>query len=254
MLKPSIDVMATSRGGDASALDMDAGGDDDVISRSWEQGYARPWEELEVDSAGRLKSSQLAAQRKQKREMRSADGATVASASSFSSSSSAASSASAPGELIERGIVRYLYIILDCSVAMDDNDMRPSRRAAAIDALDVFLREFFEQNPISHVGLIVTHNERAEKLTSLSGKQFVSLGCFGISPAVLLPRDLFLVDDRVIFIAYITGNPQQQIEYLKTVRDTGGHISLQKSLDVALTLLRFERSFARSHNSLLLCP
>jgi hypothetical protein len=49
----------------------------------------------------------------------------------------------------------------------------------------------------------------------------------------------------VLFLtAHVAGNPQQQIEYLKTVRDTGGHISLQKSLDVALTLLRFDRSLA----------
>lgn len=32
-----------------------------------------------------------------------------------------------------------------------------------------FIEEYFEQNPISQLGLIVTRNKRAERLTDLSG-------------------------------------------------------------------------------------
>ena len=32
-----------------------------------------------------------------------------------------------------------------------------------------FIREFFDQNPLSHLGLIVLRNGIAEKLTDLSG-------------------------------------------------------------------------------------
>ncbi len=32
-----------------------------------------------------------------------------------------------------------------------------------------FIREFFDQNPLSHLGLIVLRNGVAEKLTDLSG-------------------------------------------------------------------------------------
>jgi transcription initiation factor TFIIH subunit 2 len=73
------------------------------------------------------------------------------------------------GELVEKGMVRYIYIILDCSDAMEDNDVKPSRRAVALEILSNFIRDVFEQNPISHVGLITTHHSKAEKITPLSG-------------------------------------------------------------------------------------
>ncbi len=36
-------------------------------------------------------------------------------------------------------------------------------------AAQAFIREFFDQNPLSHLGLIVLRNGVAEKLTDLSG-------------------------------------------------------------------------------------
>ena len=35
--------------------------------------------------------------------------------------------------------------------------------------MQAFIREFFDQNPLSHLGLIVLRNGVAEKLTDLSG-------------------------------------------------------------------------------------
>jgi transcription initiation factor TFIIH subunit 2 len=147
---------------DFDVLDMDVDdGDDNVLSSTWEQGYARPWEDLQLDDSGRLKSIDLTRQRNRKRDL------PVGSS-----------------ELVEKGVVRYLYIIMDCSEAMNDIDVRPSRRVAAVDAIQTFLAEFFQQNPISHVGLIVTHSGIAEKLTPLSG--FVSWLLVGVEKGLVL--------------------------------------------------------------------
>lgn len=35
--------------------------------------------------------------------------------------------------------------------------------------LENFIEEFFDQNPISQVGIIIMHNKRAEKLSDLAG-------------------------------------------------------------------------------------
>ena len=36
--------------------------------------------------------------------------------------------------------------------------------------LEYFIDEYFDQNPISQLGIIVTKNKRAEKVTELGGK------------------------------------------------------------------------------------
>lgn len=36
--------------------------------------------------------------------------------------------------------------------------------------LEYFIEEYFDQNPISQLGIIVTKNKRAEKVTELGGK------------------------------------------------------------------------------------
>ena len=149
---------------------------ENVMSSTWEQGYARPWEDLEIDAAGGLKSTNLLEQRKKKAELPSTS-----------------------AELVEKGVVRYLYIIFDCSVAMDDNDMRPSRRVAALDALQAFMLEFFSQNPISHAGIIVTHNGQAEKLTPLSG-MFALDACLHLYCRPTLRSSVI---DLILFFTYL---------------------------------------------------
>ena len=47
--------------------------------------------------------------------------------------------------------------------------MKPSRHAVTLNVVESFIREYFDQNPISQLGIIVTKNSRAEKITELSG-------------------------------------------------------------------------------------
>jgi len=55
------------------------------------------------------------------------------------------------------------------SRAASMTDMRPNRGAMMIQILQLFVREFFDQNPLSHLSIMMLRNGRAERLTELSG-------------------------------------------------------------------------------------
>lgn len=76
---------------------------------------------------------------------------------------------------IRLGMMRHLYIILDTSKAMGEADLRPSRLTCTVKLLQNFIVEYFDQNPISQLGIITTNNKRAEKLTELSGNPRVHI-------------------------------------------------------------------------------
>eukprot|EP01102_Stenamoeba_stenopodia_P000300 TRINITY_DN1027_c0_g2_i1.p1 TRINITY_DN1027_c0_g2~~TRINITY_DN1027_c0_g2_i1.p1 ORF type:complete len:352 (-),score=49.68 TRINITY_DN1027_c0_g2_i1:409-1464(-) len=73
--------------------------------------------------------------------------------------------------IVRRGLTRYLFLIVDISEAMVDkgDNMRPSRMAVVTKGVTAFIREYFDQNPISQLGLVITRNSVAEKITELSG-------------------------------------------------------------------------------------
>lgn len=52
---------------------------------------------------------------------------------------------------------------------MNERDLRPSRVELTLTYAEQFVYEFFDQNPISQLGIIVTRDGIAEKLTELSG-------------------------------------------------------------------------------------
>lgn len=59
-------------------------------------------------------------------------------------------------------------VVVDLSRAASIQDMRPNRAAAMASVLVIFIREFFDQNPLSHLGIIVMRNGRSERLSELS--------------------------------------------------------------------------------------
>ncbi|KAG9327150.1 hypothetical protein KVV02_000866 [Mortierella alpina] len=143
---------------------------------AWEEEYKRSWDVLQEDEhgslAGVVNSLQQAAKRK--RLLRDTDP-------------------------IQRGIIRHLFIIIDLSNTMREKDLRPSRLSLTFTYLEAFIAEFFDQNPISQIGLIGTKDGLAEKLTELSG------------------------------------NPTDHIRGLKLKKsqETGGEPSLQNALELA---------------------
>jgi len=70
---------------------------------------------------------------------------------------------------LQRGMMRNVFVVLDASRAMALGDLRPSRAAAVARVMADFVAEFFDQNPLSQLGVIVASDARAEKLTELSG-------------------------------------------------------------------------------------
>ncbi|KAM3723063.1 General transcription factor IIH subunit [Dirofilaria immitis] len=70
---------------------------------------------------------------------------------------------------VRLGIMRYVYLVIDCSFSMADKSVQPSRLAITIKTLNQFLDKFSEQNPISQVGIVVCKDKRAERLIPLTG-------------------------------------------------------------------------------------
>jgi transcription initiation factor TFIIH subunit 2 len=67
------------------------------------------------------------------------------------------------------GMMRHVYVIVDCTSSMSVQDLKPTRMICTVKLLEMFLEEFFDQNPISQLGMIVMKNKRAEKLSELAG-------------------------------------------------------------------------------------
>lgn len=60
-------------------------------------------------------------------------------------------------------------IVVDLSRAASIGDMRPNRLAVMAGVLQGFIRRFFDENPLSHLGLLIMRNGIAERLTDLAG-------------------------------------------------------------------------------------
>ena len=154
---------------------------------TWMQPMQRSWEAIVETEEGGLQSTTLQAQKERKTRL--------------TQSASAAGANGTTTAVIEKGVIRYLYIIIDLSWCMNQNDMKPSRKAVTLDYLEAFIHEYFDQNPISQLGFIVSANKLAYQVTELSG------------------------------------NPSSQIAALREMSESqtqsGGDFSLQNALDMA---------------------
>ncbi|XP_075931320.1 general transcription factor IIH subunit 2-like isoform X2 [Petromyzon marinus] len=115
-------------------------------AKRWEGDYERTWEVLKEDESGSLKASvdDLIFQAKRRK------------VSEFHGQ-------------VRLGMMRHLFVVVDMSRGMEDQDLKPNRLTCALKLLEHFVEEYFYQNPISQIGLITTKNKRAEKLTELGG-------------------------------------------------------------------------------------
>lgn len=69
----------------------------------------------------------------------------------------------------QRGIIRHVVLVLDLSEAMYEKDMRPNRYITMINYAQDYIREFFEQNPISQVSVLGMHDGVCIRVSELSG-------------------------------------------------------------------------------------
>ena len=70
---------------------------------------------------------------------------------------------------LQRGIIRHLILVIDCSTAMLETDMRPTRYLLTLRYAQAFVHEFFEQNPISQLGIIGMRDGLAQRISDTSG-------------------------------------------------------------------------------------
>ncbi|OAA63011.1 TFIIH basal transcription factor complex, subunit SSL1 [Cordyceps fumosorosea ARSEF 2679] len=70
---------------------------------------------------------------------------------------------------LQRGIIRHLVLVLDMSFAMADKDMLPTRHRLALRCAAAFVREFFEQNPISQLAVVGMRDGVAVRISDLGG-------------------------------------------------------------------------------------
>lgn len=120
--------------------------EEDVKEYRWETGYEKTWEAIQEDEEGLLEASVADIIQRAKRKRQ----------------------AERKGHT-RLGMMRHLYVILDASEAMLDQDLKPTRQLCTVKLLEGFIEEFFDQNPISQLGLISTRNKRAERAVDLAG-------------------------------------------------------------------------------------
>jgi len=110
--------------------------------RAWED-VKRSWETVEEEADGTLSLAQLDAD-KRKRLLRD----------------------TTP---LQRGIIRHLVLVLDMSFAMAEKDLLPTRHRLTMDYAMQFVREYFEQNPISQLGILGMRDGVAVRISEMSG-------------------------------------------------------------------------------------
>ncbi|XP_054713295.1 general transcription factor IIH subunit 2-like [Uloborus diversus] len=147
----------------------------------WETEYEKTWEAIREDEHGLLTSSleEIVHKSRRKRLLEKKN--------------------------LKLGMMRHLYVIIDMSEAMSEPDLKPTRYLCTLKLLENFISEYFDQNPISQIGIIITKNKRAEKITELAG------------------------------------NPKQHISTLQSYakNSCSGEPSLQNALELASQTLRF---------------
>jgi len=165
--------------------------DDAGTSYRWEAGVTHTWDSVREDEHGNIVTTSLSDRERSKRAKKSR-----------------------VAQSIRRGLIRYLVVLLDCSSASLEKDYRPSRFDVMKSATEKFIMEFYDQNPISQLGIAVTRDRVAERISELSG------------------------------------NAKAHINALKQIIRADGLPSLQNSLNIAKSMLKYVPDYG--HRELLI--
>ena len=127
------------------------GNAEDGAEYAWEGAFQRSWDVVQEDASGSLAGvvNEFVEKSKRRRLLRDTD-------------------------TIQRGLIRHIYLVLDLSLAMTDRDLRPSRLELTLQYAQEFINEFFDQNPISQLGIIGMKDGIAERVSPLSGRRILS--------------------------------------------------------------------------------
>ncbi|WRT70048.1 uncharacterized protein IL334_007042 [Kwoniella shivajii] len=113
---------------------------------AWEAEYKKSWDIVQEDESGSLESAveSLLARGRRKRALM----------------------ADTP---LRRSIIRHLFIILDLSESMNDKDYRPTRFEVILGYLRSYVVEWFDQNPLGQIGIIMMRDRLSEVLVPMGG-------------------------------------------------------------------------------------
>lgn len=169
--------------------------------KAWEGQFERTWDQVQEDEHGTLEGavSDLLLSYKSRRCALLADsGQGVDRFKLTHLPPNGENSVLRDTASIQRGIIRHVYLVIDLSSAMLVRDykatwldltlqyaqVRPSRICLFREVekhslrrtrwIQEFVTEFFDQNPIGQMAIMVTRDGLAERLTPLSGAVFVS--------------------------------------------------------------------------------
>jgi transcription initiation factor TFIIH subunit 2 len=70
---------------------------------------------------------------------------------------------------LQRGIIRHLMLVLDLSSAMTEKDLLPTRYHLTLHYTIEFVLKYFEENPISQLGIIGMRDGVAVRISDMSG-------------------------------------------------------------------------------------
>jgi transcription initiation factor TFIIH subunit 2 len=125
-----------------------------MTSYRWEASAERSWDDLEEDSSGLLHDAQAAAHYKTQRL-------------EYASRSA------------KRRMVRYMVLVVDLSLGLDpklNTELRPNPFTVFRRLVEMFINDFFEKNPVSQLGIVVTRDKHAHLVSHIGGspKQHVA--------------------------------------------------------------------------------
>lgn len=155
------------------------------------------------------------------------DGALVSTRPSAARLSSSMRLSSRP-----RSVIRYVVLALDVSAHLEKTDLRPTRISFLRFILPPFIDEFFDQNPLSQLAVVVTRDGRAELISPLSSNARTHI-------AKVL---------ATLSTASIVGAPGSQHD---AIRNSLGEPSLQNTLAISRSALSTVPAYGRREILLL---
>ena len=69
---------------------------------------------------------------------------------------------------LKKGLIRNFIIVIEASSAANETDLYPTRIKWILNKLSAFARDYFDQNPLCQLGIIVTRDGMAERLCDLT--------------------------------------------------------------------------------------
>jgi len=152
--------------------------DDPKATYRWEKGVSKTWDTVQEDEAGNL----ITTTDDRERSYRAKQNRITKS--------------------IRRGLIRYMVIAIDSSKSASDTDYKPCRLEVTKACVQKFIGEYYDQNPISQLGVIATRDRTSDRVTELSG------------------------------------NPKNHIHMIKAMKNMSGLASLQNTMLLGMSMLR----------------